>query len=117
LRPIFLATAEYLPNDDIRQKVAACLDDMAQEIGAPTELAHAQARAFREAFDNEVRRKAAHGDHVYEPPTGRTQYNARTRVSSDKAQGGMPLATGHTFDVRADRLRRPIASVPADGNG
>jgi hypothetical protein len=106
LRPIFLATAEFLPNDDIRAKVATCLDDMAQEMGAPDELNWALARRFREAFENEARRRATEGDHVYEPPTGRTEYVGRARVSSDKAHSTLPLVAGHTFDVGVERLRR-----------
>jgi hypothetical protein len=89
----------------VRKKVQTCLDDMAQEMGAPDDQSWAQAHRFREAFDSEVRRRAIDGDHVYEPPTGRTEYAARTRIASDKSHAGLPLASGHTF-VHVERLRR-----------
>jgi haloalkane dehalogenase len=106
LRPVFLATMDHLPNQDVRQKVETCLDDMAQELGAPNENDWALAHRFLAAFESEAKRRASEGDHVYEPPTGRTEYSARTRVASDKAHAGMPLVGGHTFDVHVERLRR-----------
>lgn len=106
LRPVFLDSAEYLPNDEIRKAVETCLGDMAQELGPPDERDREIARRFRAAFDSEARRRAAEGDHVYEPVTVRTEYTARARVASDRALTGLPLVTGHTFDVGVKRLRR-----------
>lgn len=74
LRPIFLGTFEFLPNDAIRAAVKECLAELEQEVGMPDGQEREQARLFREAFEREQQRLAVEGPHIYEPPTRETQY-------------------------------------------
>ena len=109
LRPVFLRTAEYLPNDAIRAEVAACLADMEKELGAPDAAEIAAGEQFRAAFDAEKARLAKDGEHVYLPGTRVARYTERpfraTGVPNIAARAPRaPRRAG--VDVSLDRLHR-----------
>jgi hypothetical protein len=106
LRPLFLATAEYLPNDAIRAEVQACLDEMAADLGPPDAEASATAAIFRGAFDAERRRLETEGPHVYEPSTRRTRYVGSGTADSEPLPMLRPGVLRPSFDVDVQRLRR-----------
>jgi len=109
LRPVFLRTAEYLPNDAIRANVAACLAEMEADIGAPSEAELAMADLFRAKFDAEKERLAKEGAHVYSAGTRVATYTDRpfraAGVPNIAARAPQkPRRAG--FDVSLARLHR-----------
>jgi hypothetical protein len=105
MRPIFLETFDYLPNDRIRAAVRECLAELEQDAGPPDAQSLAVARLFREAFDNERRRFEVEGPHVYEPPTRISHYAGGVRSRAGVRPSAPALAAMPGF-IAAEQLTR-----------
>ncbi len=109
LRPMFLETADYLPNDRIRAEVLECLAEIAKDVGPPDERALAEAKLIRQAFDAEKRRLAAEGPHIYEPGTRVAHYVPSERppeagISAPRLAAA--VAAARPGFIAAERLAR-----------
>lgn len=73
VRPIFARTAEYLPNDAVREQLRSALAEIDEVLGPMSAEQQALAERVREVFAAESARLETEGPHVYEPPTRRTE--------------------------------------------
>jgi hypothetical protein len=77
LRPVFVETQEFLPNDAIRLGVNYLLQHINSRLGDLSVAQQQRAAAVRSVFDVERKRFHQDGPHVYEPSTKITNYSHR----------------------------------------
>ena len=75
LRPIFVETQEFLPNDAIRFEVNCLLQQIASRLGGLNVAQQQRAQVVRSVFEAERKRCREDGPHVYEPSTRITSYS------------------------------------------
>lgn len=91
VRPIFASTAEFLPNDLVRQQLRDALDEMDQVLGPLDSKQAAYAELVRRIFEQETERLEREGPHVYEPGLRRTEVHGGVFATHPPpAQGGRP---------------------------
>jgi radical SAM superfamily enzyme YgiQ (UPF0313 family) len=82
LRPVFVETQEFLPNDAIRLEVNYLLQHINSRLGGLSVAQQQGAAAVRSIFDVERKRFHQDGPHVYEPSTKITNYSHRAVAES-----------------------------------
>ncbi len=76
LAPVLLETSEFLPNDEIRSRVAALLSGIRSQMGDWSVAERAGASRIRYVFERERLRRQQEGPHIYEPETRVSYYGA-----------------------------------------
>jgi len=67
VRPIFASTAEFLPNDQVREQLRTALVEMDQVLGPLDAQQEANAELMRQVFEQETARLQREGAHIFEP--------------------------------------------------
>jgi hypothetical protein len=83
VRPVFLETLDYLPNDAVRDQVRATLANMEEVLGPPNGAERAQARLVERIFALEDAKRHVVGPQSIEPATTIRRWRNGVEISVD----------------------------------